>query len=426
MPTYNSMINRTGAEALIPTQTANEIIQELPKQSYFLSLANAMPMMTAKQMKIPVMTGNVTANFVTGDTGLKETSAMTWDNVFITAEELAVIVPIPEAVLDDADYDIWGEVRPRITEAFGKAIDAAAFFGTNKPDSWPTGIVPAANAAGNYKTVGTNGLYAAINGEGGVVAKVEENGLPVTSYIGALALRAKLRGAIDANGQPIFRSAYSNGAAGAFVYELNGVPMTFPDNGAWDATEALLLAGDFRLARYAIRQDITFKILDQAVITNGDGAVVLNLAQQDCVALRAVIRLGWALPKPVNPIAGTSYYPFAILKPTDVTEIEAASYNVTAPVKGGTPQASHDAGTGYTAAIAWSPVAATFAGSTAYTATVTYTAADGYVFADNFSAADMVGLPATTGSGHTAQTVKITHVSDTVVKAEVKYVATGA
>lgn len=421
-----NIIDRNGAEALIPQQVSEQIIQELPTSSVFLRLANKMPNMTAKQLKIPVMSGNVVAQFITGDTGLKPTSAMTWENVFITAEELAVIVPIPEAVLDDANYDIWGEVRPRIVEAFGKAIDMAAFFGTNKPDSWPTGIVPAANAAGNYETIGTNGLYQAINGEGGVIAKVEEQNIPATGYVGALTLRAKLRGAVDANGQPIFRSAYSNGNQGSFVYELNGAPIEFPDNGCWDADEALLLTGNFRYARYAIRQDITWKILDQATISDADGKVILNLAQQDCVALRAVMRLGWALPKPVNPVSGQNYYPFSILKPTNVVTIESATFNVTAPVKSATPQSVHEAGTGYTAAITWSPEAATFAASTAYTAKVVYTAADGYVFADDFGKADFIGLPATSGSGHTAQTVNVQHDSDTKVTVTVKYVATGA
>lgn len=423
---YNTLIDRNGAEALIPEQVSQQIIQELPTQSVFLRLANRMPNMTAKQLKIPVMSGNVNAYFVTGDTGLKQTSSMTWENVYITAEELAVIIPIPEAVLSDSNYDIWGEVRPRAVEALGKAIDMATFFNTNKPDSWPTGIVPAAAAAGNYKTVGTNGLYQAINGEGGVIAKVEEQNIPVTSYVGALSLRAKLRGAVDANGQPIFRSAYSNGSAGSFVYELNGAMIEFPNNGAWDSTQALLLAGNFQYARYAIRQDITFKILDQATISDADGKVILNLAQQDCVALRVVMRLGWALPKPVNPVSGQNYYPFSILMPTDVVTIESANYSVTAPVKAGTPQSTHAAGTGYTAAITWSPTAATFAASTAYTATVVFTAADGYVFADDFSKADFTGLPATTGDSHTAQSVTVTHDSDTQVTVKVKYVATDA
>lgn len=318
---YNSIITRSNAEALIPEEVSREIIQALPTQSAFLRLATRMPDMTRKQLKIPVMTGNVEAAFVSGDTGLKQTSNMTWDDAYITAEELAVFVPIPEAVLDDADYDIWGEVRPRIVEAFGKAIDAAAFFGTNKPTSWPAGLVPGAIAAGNTVELSNPAdLYGDINGVQGVVAKLEAQGLDATSYVGALKLRALLRSALDENKQPIFRTAYSNGAAGAPVYELNGVAINFPNNGAWDDTAALLLAGDFRYARYAIRQDVAYKLITEGVITNASGEVVLNLPQQDCVALRAVIRLGWALPKPVQAIGGTNYYPFSVLTPEDETQ----------------------------------------------------------------------------------------------------------
>lgn len=309
-------IERANAEALIPEQVSREIIQGTVKGSIALSLGTRMPDMIRKQLKIPVMTGTVAADFVNGDTGLKSTSQMTWDKVYITAEELAVIVPIPEAVLDDSDYDIFGEVRPRIVEAFSSAIDGAIFHGTGKPSTWPDGLVPSAIAAGKYvKTTGN--LYQDINGEQGVIAMVEESGISVNTYVGALQLRAKLRGAVDTAGQPIFRMAYTSGSAGAMVYELNGTPVAFPENGSLDGNRALLLAGNFNYMRYAIRQDITYKILDQATITNNEGKVILNLAQQDCVALRAVMRLGWALPRPVNLVSGTDYFPFAVLTPND-------------------------------------------------------------------------------------------------------------
>ena len=315
------MITRQNAEALIPDQVSNQIIQELPTASTFLALARQMPRMTSKQTKIPVLTGLATAAFISGDSGKKPTTNLTWDNVFITAEELAVMVPIPEAVLDDASYDIWGQVRPRIVEAFGKAIDQAAFFGTGKPTSWPDGIVPAAITAGNVvqHVEGQNalGLYTEILGEDGVVAKVEEAGLGVNGFVGAMALRAKLRGALDSNGQPIFRTAYSNGVSGRMTYDLEGQPVNLPDNGSWDPETALLLAGNFDYARYAIRSDITFKMFDQGVITGDGGTVALSLMENDCVVMRATMRLGWQLPKPVNPIAGTTYYPFAVLTPAE-------------------------------------------------------------------------------------------------------------
>lgn len=317
-----NVITRSGAEALIPQQISDEIIQALPTQSVALRLMRQMPRMTSKQTKIPVMTGLATAGFVSGDTGMKPTTNLTWDNVFITAEELAVMVPIPEAVLADSSYDIWGEARPRIVEAFGKAIDQAVFFGTNKPTSWPDGLVPGAITANNYVThdaaaTGSD-LYTEILGEDGVLAKVEEQGIGVNGFVGALGLRAKLRGALDSNGQPIFRASYSNDVNGRMTYDIEGLPIVFPENGSWDAsasTGALLLAGDFDYARYAIRQDITFKIFDQGVITDGEGKVAMSLMENDCVALRAVLRLGWQLPRPVNMIAGQNYFPFAVLRP---------------------------------------------------------------------------------------------------------------
>ena len=316
-----NMITRTNAEALIPQQISDEIIQALPTTSYALRLMRPMPRMTSKQTKIPVMTGLATAGFVSGDSGIKPTSNLTWDNVFITAEELAVMVPIPEAVLADSSYDIWSEARPRIVEALGKAIDQAVFFGVNKPSSWPAGLVPGAITASNYVTHSATAtgadLYTEILGEDGVIAKVEEQGISPNGLVGALSLRGKLRGALDLNGQPIFRASYSNDVNGRMTYDLEGMGVVFPDNGCWDdtaSTGALLLAGDFDYARYAIRQDITFKIFTEGTITDGAGGVALSLMEQDCVAMRAVIRLGWQLPKPVNPVSGTTYFPFAVLR----------------------------------------------------------------------------------------------------------------
>ena len=205
MATYNSLISRTDAASLIPEEVAREIVQTVPEQSAVMRMARRLPNMTRAQLRMPVLSGLITAGFVDGDTGLKETSEISWANKYVNAAELAVIVPIPETVLSDVDYDVWGEVRPRILEAFGKAFDQAVLYGTNKPSDWPDGLVTGATAASQAVTLGTGAdLYDDILSENGVIAKVEEDGFMVTGHIAALALRAKLRGLRDNQGLPIF------------------------------------------------------------------------------------------------------------------------------------------------------------------------------------------------------------------------------
>jgi HK97 family phage major capsid protein len=122
-----------------------------------------------------------------------------------------------------------------------------------------------------------------------------------------------LRGVRDINGQPIFRTGMQDPTR----YELDGTPLYFPTDGSINAAQSLLVSGDWNQLVYAMRQDITYKVLDQAVIQDAGGNIVYNLAQQDMVALRVVMRLGFALPNPINranPNPATRY-PFAVLTP---------------------------------------------------------------------------------------------------------------
>lgn len=167
-----TMINREQAEALIQEQLINIIQQDAPKQSVFMQLARKLPNMTSKQTRIPVLDVLPMAYWVNGDNGFKQTSEQAWDNVYLTAEELAVIVPIPEAVVDDASFDILGEVQPRIVEAIGQRVDSAVIFGKNRPANWPLDIISRARQAGNNVSTGSSpDYYDLIMGDGGVIAR---------------------------------------------------------------------------------------------------------------------------------------------------------------------------------------------------------------------------------------------------------------
>mgnify|MGYP000208597813 FL=1 len=237
-----NIIDRTGAESLIPTQEANEIIQGTITQSAVLSRGRKLANMTSRQYKMPVLDMLPIAYFVNGDAGQKKTTKQAWDKKYITAEEIAVIVPIPEAVLDDSEYDIWAEVKPRVVEAFGRVIDGAILFDVDKPSSWRDGVVATATKASSVVTLGSaDPLYDRIMAEDGVIAKVENSGYFVNGHMADISMRAKLRGLKNENGDPLFKTDMQ----GSTQYALDGSPMNFPNNGAFDKSKALMISGDF-------------------------------------------------------------------------------------------------------------------------------------------------------------------------------------
>jgi HK97 family phage major capsid protein len=312
-----NIIDRNALSGLIPEPVTREIMQGAITESAVLRMGRRLANMSSKTQTINVLDALPSAYFVNGEAtdngagdAFKQTTKMAWDKKKLYAEEIAVIVPIPEAALDDADYDIWGEVRPRLTEAFGKVIDAAILFGTNKPSTWRNGVVPSAIAAGNGVPMGAD-VFSDIMGENGLISKVELDGFNPNGVMSAIQMRGKLRGLKDTTGQPIFKSDMQ----GATRYGLDGMDMYFPMNGAFDPNQAQMIVGDWSQLVYAIRQDMTFKIFTEGVIQDpSTKAITYNLMQNDMVALRAVMRLGWEIANPINAYNAdiTNPFPFSV------------------------------------------------------------------------------------------------------------------
>lgn len=296
-------INKTDVDAVIETQVASEIFQGVVKQSKALSMFRRLPNMTSDKTKLRILDSLPIAYFVdeTTNNGRKNLTKMAWANKYITAAEIAVIVPIKENDLADADIDIWAQVKPRLVEAFGKKIDGAIFNGEDKPADWRKGLIPSIVEVG-AEVDETGRLYSDIND---VMTKVEESGYEVTGLLGGVGLKGKFRMMTDTTGQPLNTT------------EIGSIQRTFLDNGVWDKTKSTLIAGDFNQAVYAIRNDITYKVLTEAVIQDpSTGEILYNLAQDDMVALRVTMRLGWEIPNPVNALNETeARFPFASLKP---------------------------------------------------------------------------------------------------------------
>lgn len=333
---YDSGISRTTAGGVLadaitaPGFTA-QVIQELPAASALLSLATTVPMssLTNRQPVLSVLpeafwlnTGSTPGG---GDYAVKKTSRQAWENVNLYAEELAVIIPIPLAYLSDSQIDVWEQVRPRVVEAIARKLDAAGLFGVEKPQTWGTDIYSAAVTAGNQVTLVTQSGASGPDIPQGIAnagVMLSKQGYVPDGICLAPGTLWDLAAYRTGQGLPIY--APSQAAPGNPV-SVSGFPTRAMEvqNGSFDPTKATALVGSFkRTAVVGVRQDITFTVHTDGVIQDpSDGSIVLNLMQQDSIALRAVFRVGYAVANPVTQLtsaksrATVTYWPFAVVNP---------------------------------------------------------------------------------------------------------------
>ena len=303
--------NKTGN--LIPIEYYPEIFKSAAAESVVLANARRLRDMERHELALTAEDALPLAYFTNGDTGFRDVTKAEWKGVTLTAEEINAIVPVPNNVMDDMDVPIWQEVMPMLSQAIGAVIDKAVLLGTNKPATWPTAIITEAASRSHVVTVpgSSPDYYDLIMGPDGVIAKVEEDGFFVSGHAANISMRAKLRGVRDEVGQPIFMPSMQPGAQ----YMLDGVPMYFPRNGSLPA-DVLDIAGDWSQLVYSVRRDMTWDIFREGVISDPTTKlVVTNLMQQRMTALMVTMRIGFALPNPVNMVQpdGTARYPFAVL-----------------------------------------------------------------------------------------------------------------
>ncbi len=280
------------SDSPIPDQVSKEFIQTMPQSSVIMIRAKKVDM-SAKKEKQPVL-ASLPDTYWVNEGGLKQTTKTGWEDATMTAEEMAVIVPIPDSVVDDSQINLWDTIKPLIAEAMGKKIDQAAIFGIDKPASWGTDILDGATAAGNNIAEGTGKDLAANVAKLG--RNLSEAGFALNGFATMPGFGWQLTGLRNANGTPIYVPSLAQSTPST----LYGYPLNEVMNGAWATDKAVLLGADWPKFVYGVCQDITYQVFDQSVISGPDGKVLYNLIQQDAQALRAVMRVGFAVANPLT------------------------------------------------------------------------------------------------------------------------------
>lgn len=315
-------ISREDALALIVEQRSPEILQQATMQSVAMNTFNKRNVGAAVN-KIRMLDTFPSAQWLTAtppadvDIVKKPTTTMSWTEREIYIEEAATIAIFPENVLDDAEVNLMAEVQARAAEQIAVLIDDTVFFGkspngTPIPGTFPVGGIVGEAIAKNHDYVwGTNDpdedLAEAWNQ---AMALVEADGFDVNNAYSDRGVRPYFRGLRDKNGTLLYASSLAGSATVDSVY---GVPVNYVTAGIWDKAAAVAVMGDANYAVLAIRQQLTAKKLDQATV--GD----INLAEQDSLALRLKIRLGFAVLAPKGLGQSATPYPFAVVAPKAVT-----------------------------------------------------------------------------------------------------------
>ncbi|MDN5917372.1 MAG: phage major capsid protein [Pseudonocardia sp.] len=298
------IIDRLGAAGDVPGQIAEQIVGAVETESVAMTLGRRVPTST-KDSKIPVLTAVPEANWLSSDTGRKPVTSATWENQSIIAEELATIVVIPDAVLEDSEWDLWAAVRPLVARSFARRIDRAVLFGEAAPASFGTGLVARAVAAGHVVAPTTD---AAVD----LLAAAEEVALTEHIATGAVVrpgwqFTAARQRTHDLVANPLDGALYPLTLAGMGI-RTNPV--------FWDPSKATAIIAAWENVLVGVRKDITFEMFNTGVLQDEDGAIAVNLLQQDSTAMRCVMRVGHHLATPVNG-SGEAGVPVAVVDAPD-------------------------------------------------------------------------------------------------------------
>lgn len=296
-------ISRAELSTLIEDAYSHVLLDSAQTTSAVLSAFTTVDMGT-KTSHLPVLATLPEASWVS-ETDAKPTAQVTWADKTLVAEELAVIIPVHENVVDDATVDVISQLSIQGGAAIGRALDAAVIFGTNKPVSWTSDdLLTSATDASQTFTVGADedDLAGSIFQAAGAV---DEAGWDPDRLLVPRGIRYRLANLRSDDNAPIFLPSLS--AAGG-QDDVAGLTPAYVSGRVWDRDEAEAIVVDSSRVIIGVRQDISVKFLDQATVGS------INLAERDMVALRFKARYAYVLGENVNS-EGTGVSPVAAVLP---------------------------------------------------------------------------------------------------------------
>jgi HK97 family phage major capsid protein len=317
----------TDFSGIIPIEYSTQIIEEATRASAVLALANKLPMGT-KIASMPIPKTLPVAAFVSTPGGRKAYADVGLQAQQVTAEEIAVVLAIPDVWLEDSTVNLWNWVRPKAAEAIGVALDAAVMFGVGAPASYPPGGITAPAFCTVTAPATGDDAAAKVNL---AMSTVEQQGVAVTGTAADLVVKGALRGVRDLNGALLMGFEQINQSQ---INTLYGEPVTYT---SFTTLSPNLITGGWQNLVLGVRQDISFEVNPAGVIADATGKVLVSGFQDNTTPMKIWCRFGCTCVNPVtirNPAGAKPFASSVLLAPataaaegekTDKTPAKAGS-----------------------------------------------------------------------------------------------------
>lgn len=275
-------------QGLIPAELTREIIKDVAEGSVMLQMAKI------KEMNQPVMQFPVELDkpgaYVVGEGEKITIDKASWKTIELQAKKIGVIVPATREALEDGIVNIPEEVKASIANAFAAKIDQATLFDSTAFYGAGKSIYELATANGKAMEATTQIFEDASN----LMGLIEEEDLDPNGFIAPRTLKAKIRNDKNAAQNYVVEDKVNGEPA-----RMHGEAIVYSKN--FDRTKAQLVTGDFDKVYVGILDEIEYKVSEEGTV--GD----INLFEQDMVAIRATMRVGFLVVKEDA---------FAVLKPS--------------------------------------------------------------------------------------------------------------
>jgi hypothetical protein len=252
-------INRGTTNVVLPEAVSAEIWGATIEDSAFMSAARRITI-PGTGLKVQTITGEPQANWV-DETSAKPVSNHTLGKKTIVPYKLAVIEAFSMEFMRDADA-LYAELVRRLPLALGTKFDQT-IMGTTAPGS-------------GFDVLGSATAVSLTPASGSTV------------YDQFLA--------VDGDKRPLFTAGVETGT----ISPILGATVSTSKNVYVDATTDILgIAGDFTKAIFGTVEGVQVSVSDQATLTSGE--TVINLWQQNMIAVRAEVEVAFA-------VEGTGYF----------------------------------------------------------------------------------------------------------------------